>query len=236
MKILTMLEQPFSLRQDKYLRFFIFKLLLFGNLLVYITFCYHALRNDTENKMILQKHNVLARAEWLFFFFPLVFPGNIDILGPFPTWKFQSDLLSPFVQLQHRIIILEELMINLLIHFYSILGVHQALALPVSQDWSHLRRFLPLLKPTRSICCSRRWHCCRLIHQSEIVNKRALQVAPIDLASGIWKENLLLLQSHLSPGARGCVSPWVEAGTSFQVSDRCGYFPRAGEGGSDSGN
>jgi len=63
MKILTMLEQPFSLRQDKYLRFFIFKLLLFGNLLVYITFCYHALRNDTENKMILQKHNVLARAE-----------------------------------------------------------------------------------------------------------------------------------------------------------------------------
>lgn len=58
-----MLEQPFSLRQDKYLHFFIFKLLLFGNHLFYIALCYHALKNHKENKVILQKYNVLAEAE-----------------------------------------------------------------------------------------------------------------------------------------------------------------------------
>lgn len=50
------------------------------------------------------------------FFLPLIFPGNIDILGPFPAWKFQSELSSLFLQLYHRIIILEGL-INLIITF-----------------------------------------------------------------------------------------------------------------------
>ena len=51
-------------------------------------------------------------------FFSLIFPGNVDILGPFPTWKFQSELSSLFVHLYRRIIILEGL-INLLIIFFN---------------------------------------------------------------------------------------------------------------------
>lgn len=136
---MTVLEQPFSLHQDKYLHFFIFKLLLFGNHLFHIA-PLPRFEKSQRKQSDFAEIQCFGQSRMTFFF--LIFPGNIDILGPFPNRKFQSELSSPFVQLQHRIIILEGL-INLLIIFYSILGVHQALVLPGSRDLSHLRRFLP---------------------------------------------------------------------------------------------
>lgn len=65
-----------------------------------------------------------------FFFFFIIFPGNVDVLGPFPAQKFQCDLLFRFVQLYRRTIILKGL-INLFIFFQWIPSTHQALALPL---------------------------------------------------------------------------------------------------------